>query len=375
MRKALCPAAVLCAAILSCALTSAASADDSTPAMQALIREAQAEGKVEVLLSGQVPAQLRPVMPLFQKKYGITVNFQTGGGEQNGQRMLAERRVGRYTLDVWLGGANTALVQLIPNKALVPVKDLLIDPEVTDVSKWYKGRHYYVDIEQQYIFAFGAQPLHTISYNTKLVKPDEIKSYFDLLDPKWNGKMVSWSPHVEGAGILSVAMYLHPKIGEDWFIRWARDMKVTIVNDVRQGAEWVALGRFPLGIFGIGTQADKLRGEGFPIAGFFPHPMAEGEMLSNSATNIMAMDRAPNPKAAQLFVNWVLTREVQQEILKASGRSDSLRVDVDNSVVPEAYRRDPNIDYWVPFVEPRYQKEQTQVINRLREIMKQYGHL
>lgn len=349
-------------------------AAESPAQLQELIKAAQKEGQVEVLLSGQVPLLLRPLMPEFEKKYGIRVNFQTGGGDQNGQRILAERRVGRYTLDVWLGGANTALAQLLPNHALVPIPELLVDPDVTDLSKWYKGRHYYVDVDQRYIFAFGAQPGQTISFNTNMVKESEIKSFHDLLDPKWKGKMVSWNPSLEGAAATSVGMYLNPKIGEEWFVRWAREMNVTIVDDVRQGAEWVALGRFPIGVFGIATQAEKMRAEGFPIQGFISHPLAEGQMLTSSATNIMVMDRAPHPKASQLFLNWVLTKEMQQKIIKTSGLSDSLRIDVDDSVIAPQYRKLANVDYYVAFAERRYQTDQTQIINRLRDIMKEAGY-
>jgi iron(III) transport system substrate-binding protein len=351
-----------------------AHAVDSEAAMNELIRSAKAEGQVEVLLSGQVPLLLKPVMPLFEKKYGIRVNFQTGGGDQNGLRILAERRVGRYTLDVWLGGANTALAQLLPNNALVPINDLLIDPDVTDLSKWYHGRYFYVDAANRYILAFGAQPQQTISFNTNLVKESDINSFHDLLDPKWKGKMVSWNPSVEGAAATSVAMYLHPRIGEEWFVRWAREMQVTVVDDVRQGAEWVALGRFPLGIFGVATQAEKLRSEGFPIQGYIAHPLAEGQTLSSSATNIMVMDRAPHSKAAQLFVNWILTRDTQQAIIKASGTSDSMRIDVDNSVIPAQYRKDPKADYYIAFSDPRYQTQQTEIMARLRQIMIDAGY-
>ncbi|MGE5538612.1 MAG: ABC transporter substrate-binding protein [Gemmatimonas sp.] len=364
-------------AVIAAALVVAATpvrADDNAPAMKELIKAAQAEGSVEVLLSGQVPAKLRPLMPEFTKRYGVKINFQVGGGDQNGQRILAERRVGRYTLDAWLGGANTALAQLVPNNALVPINDKLVDPDVTDLSKWYRGRHYYVDPDQKYILAFGAQPARPISYNTKLLDPEQIKSYEDLLDPKWKGKQVAWNPSMEGAAATTVALYLHPRVGEAWFTRWARDMKVTLIDDVRQGAEWVALGRFPIGLFGIATQAEKMSREGFPIRGDLPHPMAEGEVLTSSATNIMLMDRAPHPKAGQLFANWILTREVQQEIVKLSRTTDSLREDIDDSMLSPQYQRRHDVDYFIAFADHRYQTEQTQIMARLREIMKEAGY-
>lgn len=340
----------------------------------ALVKAAQKEGKVELILSGQVPQRLPPTFQAFEKKFGVKVNYQTGGGSAHAQRILAERRVGRFTLDVWLGGANTALVSLIPNKAVVSFPELLIAPDVTDKSKWYKGQHYYTDTEGRYIFTWGASPQYTIAYNTKLVDPNEIKSYADILNPKWKGKIVSWSPAAQGTGASSVPMYLNPKIGEEWFRRWAKEMNVTIVTDARQGAEWVALGRFAIGMFGMGTQIDALKEQGFPVSDFLPHPMAEGDVLSASAANIMVMDRGPNPNAAKLFVNWALGQEAQALFVKASEKMDSLRTDVPKDLLEPQYRIDPNVDYILPFANPEYVDRQDDILLILKKIMQDAGY-
>src|SRR5690242_2397937 len=115
-------------AVVTTALLSVTSfaAVASSPEWDELVKAAQKEGKVELILSGQVPQRLKPAFPEFEKKYGVKVNFQTGGGSAHAERILAERRVGRFTLDVWLGGANTALVSLVPNKALTSLPELLI---------------------------------------------------------------------------------------------------------------------------------------------------------------------------------------------------------------------------------------------------------
>jgi iron(III) transport system substrate-binding protein len=346
----------------------------ATPEMEKLIAAAKKEGKVEVILSGQVPRKLRAAMPAFEAKYGVKINFQTGSGRKHAERILAERRVGRFTLDVWLGGANTALVQLLPNKALASFPELLVDPEVKDPKLWYRGRHHYTDPEHRFIFTWGASPAYNISYNTKLVKPQEIKSYHDLLSPKWKGKIVSWSPGAQGTAASSVPMFINPKIGEKWFRRWANEMKPVIVTDARQAAEWVAIGRFPIGLFGTSTQAEILAGQGFPIAGWLPHPMAEGEVLSASAANLMAMDRAPNPNARNLFLNWALSKEGQSLFIKVAEKTDSLRRDVDNKTIAPQYRINPEGDYYVPFSDPTYINSQDEIITKLRTIMKEAGY-
>ena len=345
-----------------------------TPEWEALVKAAQQEGKVELILSGQVPQRLRPILPQFEKKYGVKVNFQTGGGSAHAERILAERRIGRFTLDVWLGGANTALVSLLPNKALVSFPELLIDPEVNDKSKWFQGKHHYTDLDSRYIFTWGASPAYNIAYNTKQVDPNEIRSYADVLNPKWNGKIVSWSPAAQGTGASSVPMWLNPKIGETWFRRWANEMNVTIVTDARQGAEWVAIGRFAIGMFGLNTQAEALKDQGFPIKDFLPHPLAEGTVLSASAGNIMVMDRAPNRHAAQLFVNWALSREGQQLFIQASDKGDSLRTDVDNSVLEPQYRIDPKVEYIVAFSNREYIDRQDDILLQLKKIMQDAGY-
>lgn len=341
---------------------------------KALIRAAKREGKVEVNLGGQMPRKLRRAMPAFEKKYGIKVNFKTGGSRGHRARLFAERKMGRYEVDVWVGGANGALAELYPRKLLVPVKPLLMDPEVTNQKLWYKGKHHYTDPEGQLIFTWGASPSYNVSFNTNMVKPEEIKSYHDLLDPKWKGKIVSWVPYRTGTAASAVPMMMNPKIGEEWFRRWATEMNVTIVRDSRQGAEWVALGRYPIGMFGLSTQAKSLADQGFPIQAYLPHPMAEGEVLSASAANIYAIKDPPNPNAGALFINWALSKEAQTLFLKLGQTTDSLRRDVDNKIIAPQYRIRTDRDYYVPFSDPVYIRSQRKIIGKLRRIMKDAGY-
>lgn len=342
----------------------------ASPEWDALVKAAQKEGRVEVILGGQMPRKLRVAMPAFQKKYGIKVNFQTGGSSEHRARIFAERKIGRYTVDIWIGGANGALAALLPNKLLVSMPELLIDPEVKNPARWYQGKHHYTDPEHRYIFTWGASPSYNVAFNTKLVKPDEIKSYADLLNPKWKGKIVSWSPDRTGTAAGTVPMMLNPKIGETWFRRWATEMDVTLVKDARQGAEWVALGRYPIGMFGLSTQARELALQGFPIQSYLPHPMAEGEVLSASAANIWVMKDAPHPAAMQLFLNWALSKEAQSLFIKLGGTSDSLRTDVPNDVIAPQYRIQPNRNYFIAFSDPVYIRDQRKIMKKLRRIMR-----
>lgn len=352
-------------------------AQEASAEWQALVKAAKAEGKVQVILSGQVPLLLRQAMPEFEKKYGIKVEFQTGGGAQHIQRIRAERQLGRYTVDVWMGGVQPPLGTLYQTKELDPIDELLMDADVKDKTKWYRGTHHYCDPEGRYILAWGASPSHVVIYNTNLVKPEEIRSYADLLDPKWSGKIVTWVPQAAGATGTSIPMLLNPKLGEPWFRKWSKQ-NLTIVKDARQGAEWVAVGKFSIGMFGLGTQARDLSKQGFPIREFLPHPIAEGESLSSSAANIMVLKNPPNPNARKLFVNWALSKEAQALFIKYGQRIDSLRTDVPNDVIEAHYRIMPNAQYYATFSRnsPEYAdaKVQADAIEKLRAIMREAGH-
>ena len=341
--------------------------------MAELIRAAKREGKVEVNLGGQMPRKLRTAMPAFEKKYGIKVNFKTGGSRDHRARMFAERKMGRHNVDIWIGGANGALAELLPKKLLVPLTGLLVDPQVKDPKLWYNGKHYYSDPEGRYIFTWGASPSYNVSFNTKLVKPEEIKSYADLLGPKWKGKIVSWTPDRTGTAASTVPMFMNPKIGEKWFRRWIDEMDVAFVRDARQGAEWIASGRYAIGMFGMSTQSKALEDLGFPIQAYLPHPMAEGQVLSASAANIFAIKDPPNPNARTLFLNWALSKEAQQLFIKIGQTSDSLRRDVSNDVIAPQYRIDPKADYIVPFSNPEYIKRNREILKKLRRMVKSRG--
>lgn len=336
----------------------------------ALVEGARAEGSVQVILSGEMPQTLQPVLSEFEKKFGVKVESQTGAGQEHADRITAEQQAGRFTVDVWIGGANTALAQLLPANALAPVKPMLILPEVTDQSLWYGGRHAWSDPEGQYIFTWGASPaVSDIVYNTNLVDPNTITSYWDLLDPKWHGEIVGRDPSQTGVAAETVYYYLAPELGPEFLSRLIRETDITITADARQAAEWIATGKFALGLFALATPIDELKNEGFPVESVLPHPLKEVPPLSASAANLFAPRNAPHPNAQTLFINWMLSREGQSLIIKqvhGVADIDSLRTDIPKEDVAQQYRIDPSVSYLVPFLSPDYQTRQKEALDFIR---------
>ena len=180
------------------------------------LEAAKKEGQVTVYISGY-----EAVLPDFEKEFpDIKVVAVTVRGNQLGQRLLAERRAEKYIADVVSSGANPNYQQFYQAKALDPIKPALVLPEVTDQTKWYLKKHQYSDPEGQYVFNYvGSATYGAVNYNTKLVDVKEFKSYWDLLNPKWKGKIEARDIREAGPGAGNTRFfYYHPELGPP-FIR------------------------------------------------------------------------------------------------------------------------------------------------------------
>jgi iron(III) transport system substrate-binding protein len=220
---------------------------------------------------------------------------------------------------------------------------LLLLPDVLDLSAWYEGKHHYDDPENRYIFVFEGTPRSgEITYNTKLVNPTEIKSYWDLLNPKWKGKIVSVDPLAPGPiSAAHIFFYKHPELGPEFLRRFHADTEITIVRSNEQMLDWLSAGKFA---FGIGARdVDNAMMQGLPLNQFLPASLKEGASVTAYNGTLSYFTRAPHPNAAKVAANWLLSREGQSAWLdsnqKSGGLYDSLREDISKDKVSERSRR------------------------------------
>jgi iron(III) transport system substrate-binding protein len=262
---------------------------------------------------------------------------------------MAERRAQKYLWDICLCGTATAFRVFYQGKHLDPVKPILILPEVLDQSNWLSGKHHYLDPEEKYIFVFLGNASQALSFNKNLLNPAEFKSYWDLLAPKWKGKIVVRDPRAPGSGGGQTRfLYYHPKIGPQYLIRLFTEMEPVLTRDDSQALEWLAKGKVALCFFCRGDQVTKAQRQGLPVDSF-PPGWKEGESLQASFGTISLMNRAPHPNAAKVYINWFLSRDGQktfQEIMNRPPTSaESLRTDIPKDVVPQDQRRRDGIEY------------------------------
>jgi len=116
------------------------------------VQAAKKEGALSLyLLEGD--GELGAVAQTFQKKFPeIKLVTTPGRGNTLAPRVMAERRAGKYLVDVYIAGTTTAYEVFYRAKILNSVRAALILPEVVDESKWWLGQHHYIDPEGQYIF-------------------------------------------------------------------------------------------------------------------------------------------------------------------------------------------------------------------------------
>ena len=321
------------------------SAAEAKPAWQAewdkTVKAAEDEGALVLYITGAFEPVFREA---FQKKFPkIKVATVTGRGPELSQRVMSERRAEKYAVDLYVSGNISPLTVFHRAKILQPVQPLLLLPDVVDLSAWYEGKHHYDDAENRYIFVFEGTPRSgEITFNSKLVNPAEIKSYWDLLNPKWKGKIVSVDPFQSGPiSAAQMFFYKHPELGAEFIRRLHSDTEITILRSNEQMLDWLSAGKYA---FGIGARnVDDAMMQGLPLSQFLPGSLKEGSSVTAYNGTLSYFSRAPHANAAKVAANWLLSREGQTVWLdynhKTGGLYDSLREDISKDKVSERARR------------------------------------
>jgi iron(III) transport system substrate-binding protein len=315
------------------------------------VKAAEAEGQLTVYISGYAQVIEAGV---FQKAFPkIKVTVVPGIGTQLAPRIVAERRAEKFLADVYNGGGTSLYQVLYLGKMLDPLRPALMLPEVTDTSKWWEGKHKYVDREASYMLVYegnvssGGSP----AYNTQLVNPKDYKSYWDFLNPKLKGKVGSIDIRkLRGVGPSMQYLYYHPEIGREFVRRFYQEMDVQMSGDFRQAMDWLAAGKVAALIPMQSSGTAKAKAQGLPVDEFDTHQFKEGVNISSAYGQIALMNRAPHPNAAKVFINWFLSREGQttlQKLMSTPGDpKNSRRVDIPKDHIPTTERRVDGMKYF-----------------------------
>ncbi len=273
-----------------------ASAEDA-----ARLEAAKKEGKVVWYTSLVLPSAEK-VAKLFEAAYpGIKVEVHRTGSQRILQRVMQETQ------------ANLKIVDVIHTSdaghfVLLKEKKLIVQYTPAGVEKFPAG---FKD-KDGYYFGLRAT-VNAIFYNTKAVSAaDAPKSWKDLLDPKWKGKLVTAHPGYSGV-IATHVLALEHLFGWDYFKQLAQN-KVMIVQSANDPPTTVASGERVVAVNGGEYSAYKLKKKGNPIEIVYPK---EGVPLVVSPTAIATA--APHPNAARVFTDFTFSRECQQVMADSEG--------------------------------------------------------
>lgn len=314
---------------------SSTTADAFQSRWKTLVEAAQKEGQLSIVAGPEGSQEDGAFFDAFGKQFGIKVVLAGGSAAEVATRMLAERAQGVYTLDVsaqGIGGTN----RFLDAKVFEPLAPQLVHPEVLDRGTgWSVDRPFWQDPTGTFcqFAAIRALPnLGQFFYNSQKVAQAEIdglRSYRDLLDPRWKGRIIIGDvASGEADRDRTVVWRL---LGQSWFETLLRQQapRVATFGDERAYADAVARGDAHIALFPPGTDSLKKAGtQGLPVKEL-TRTLAEGAPRAGIQQTCL-MKNAPHPNAANLFVNWILTRDGQTALNQLTRRTDraSLRSDV-----------------------------------------------
>jgi iron(III) transport system substrate-binding protein len=317
------------------------------------LAEAKKEGQVNVYLSYDA------LLPHFQKEYPeIKVVGIVGRGNDLTQKLISERRAEKYIADVISTGPRPA--EFYNAKIYDSLRPALILPEVVDQSRWWTGKHIYADPSQELALIYiGVLQAGSVSYNTQLANAGEFKSLWDILNPKWKGKIQARDIRSPGPGSGAMRFFYHnPDLGPNFVRRLFTEMDIALFRDFRQGADGLANGKFALCIGCV--EIAVLQQKGLPVDNL--GVLKEGAGIVSNSGTVGLVNKAPHPNAAKVFINWLLSRKgqmiLQNELADTDDAVDSLRVDIPKDMVPPRARRVDGVKYLLLDTRVEYQAMQ-----------------
>jgi iron(III) transport system substrate-binding protein len=300
-----------------------------------------ARKEARVVVMGPPGADARQALTTaFQKSFpGIEVEYNGAPGAKTAPRILAERNAGQYLVDIHVGGTTTMLESLLPSGVLDPIRPTLILPDVVDPNKWWQGRLDFSDREGRYNLVFSTNVKTPIAINPQNVKKETLRSYWDFLDPKWQGKIVMRDPTGAGPGLATATFwYADPRLGKE-FMRKFFAAKVVLSHDDRQMLEWLARGQYLIVVAPSELHATGLKAKGLPVDLVRAEQFKESSYLTAGFGSVALINRAPHPNAARMYLNWLLTKDAQTDWSKSSGylsrRLDVARDHIEPALVPQ----------------------------------------
>ncbi len=292
----------------------------------AIVAAAEREGSVNVH-GGPGSAQAQALTSFKSAYPKIEVKFLGAAGRDSIPVIMRERAAGVYQWDVYVGGTPSTLQTLKPAGAFAPLRPAIDWPEITADNLWFGGFDGgWMDNEKSTTFGFALTMNPVVAVNWEFVSPDELKTFADILNPRFADKIVFDDPRRPGQGQVNAQAIL-VNFGSDYLRDLFSKQKIVYSGNARQAAEWLVRGRYPISIAPASDQILPFRQQGLgqKIAVF------NGDMKTAIAGpgfgTVSLMSNAPHPNAARVYLRWLLS-SAGQAAWSENTKSNSRRLDV-----------------------------------------------
>lgn len=276
---------------------------------ESILAAAKKEG--EVLVYSNVNPETRTLVTrAFKDKYGITLDvLALSRGDEVWSRVRQENNAGIFLADAFITGGTTLMFNMKPAGLLRPLEGAFILPEVLEPKNYKVGAIPWSD-KDRHVVDLIATAMPYIGINTEKIKVGEITSVEELVKPAYARNIALADPTRPGAanGFFSLlASYVYNDAEKsNSLLRGLLKNEATIVRDLRLQMEWVARGRYAIGVGIDSKEIASFLSVGAPVAPVWPR---EGSVYNTVGGNLALPKVSPHPNATKVFANWLMSKE------------------------------------------------------------------
>jgi iron(III) transport system substrate-binding protein len=324
-------------------------------------RVVDAAKKEKLVIVTHPGADYEALMAAFKKDFPDIPVEHTGARPSDiSPKIITEQQNNVFAWDVMAATTSNMNNVLLPANAYQDIQPFFVRKDVMEDSQWGGGKfELYTSNDQKSIIVHNAALASQIYINREKISKEQLSTIDDLMKPEFQGQIVVDDCTVPAHG-MSALVGLWQTKGEDFVRTLLSQQKPVFQDTVRVTTEWVATGRYPIGIGVDSPELRKLQSNGI---GTQVEILSVGGNLSTQGAAVFR--NAPHPNAAKVFLNWLWSKEGQTafvDAFKQSTTPNSRRLDapvIDKELYPDYANFDKYISWTMDSGRPLIQSIST----------------